>query len=347
MNTGQRQCWRTALPLVLWAVTAATAHAEGAYRFTDLGASGNYSSGYAVDRHGAVAGISARDRIWSATLWQHGKITTLGEPSPELGNCRARGINGDGAVVGECGIQAMLWKGGMATVLPPLDGRFGVAFAINEAGWVVGHSSVSLPTGVPFHATMWIDGTPIDLGTLPGGSLSEAHAINDKGHVAGYSYDRQDRVRATVWRGAKVVNLGTLGGLHSVARALNGRGQVVGDSGTSQGHSHAALWDGKAATDLGTLPGGDFSGAAGINNEGVAVGFSFVTKDQKFLDQRATMWKGGAIIDLNTLLDDETRAAGWLLLVARAINDHGVITGVATNTTVNDTRAFLLTPPAP
>jgi hypothetical protein len=59
------------------------------------------------------------------------------------------------------------------------------------------------------------------------------------------------------------------------------------------------------------------------------------------------MWNGGATIDLNTLLDDETRAAGWLLLAATAINDRGVITGVATNPVVRDTRAFLLTPPAP
>ncbi|MBT9596008.1 MAG: hypothetical protein IV094_08495 [Vitreoscilla sp.] len=228
---------------------------------------------------------------------------------------------------------------------PPLDGRWGFAYAINQAGWVVGISSVS--TGVPFHATMWVDGTPIDLGTLPGGSLSEAHAINDKGHVAGYSYNQQDLVRATVWRGAKVVELGTLGGLHSVAWAPNGRGQVVGWSLTAQGDLHATLWDGKAATDLGTLPGRDLSHAYGINDAGVAVGTSFVEKAYEFLGQRATMWKNGAIIDLNTLLDDETRAAGWFLRVAYAINDHGVITGTATNTIAHESHAFLLTPPAP
>jgi uncharacterized membrane protein len=122
---------------------------------------------------------------------------------------------------------------------------------------------------------------------------------------------------------------------------------VVGCSQTAQGQLRATLWNDKTAADLGALPGGFTSCAHGINDAGVAVGYGFVTKAAKYLDRRATMWKGGVIIDLNTLLDDETRAAGWLLLAATAINDHGVITGVATNRIAHDTRAFLLTPPAP
>jgi probable HAF family extracellular repeat protein len=238
----------------------------------------------------------------------------------------------------------------MPTVLPSQGGQLAIASAINQAGWVVGSSwggISSVNVFGPLHATLWIDGAPTDLGTLPGGAGSEAYAINDKGDVAGISDNRDNWRRATVWRGTKVIDLGTLGGLHSVAWALNGRGQVVGSSETAQGDSHATLWEGKAATDLGTLPGGVRSNAIGINDAGVAVGSSFVTKAEEYLDLRATKWNGGAIIDLNTLLDDETRAAGWLLLSARAINDHGVITGVATNTIVHTSHAFLLTPPAP
>ena len=349
MKTQQRQLGRTALHLAMWAVLAGAVHAEGTYHFTDLGAVGSFSIGYAINRHGSVAGFSS-GKTWSATLWHHGGIDALGEPSPEVGNCQAHGINGEGAVVGEClgddsYSRAVLWEGGVATVLPTLGGLYGHASAINQAGRVVGHSSVA-QLGMA-HATLWIDGAPTDLGTLPGGAYSEAHAINDKGQVVGYSTNRQGLSRATVWRGTKVIDLGTLGGLSSQAWALNGRGQVVGCSQTAQGQLRATLWNDKTATDLGTLPGGFTSCAHGINDAGVAVGYGFVTKAAKYLDRRATMWNGGATIDLNTLLDDETRAAGWLLLAATAINDHGVITGVATNSIAHDTRAFLLTPPAP
>lgn len=329
----------------------ATAHAEGAYRFTDLGALGDRSIGYAINRHGSVAGMSITGSAWSATLWHHGKTKALENPKPGWGKCEARGINGKAAVVGHCfdadGANVVLWQGGMPTVLPTLGG---VASDINQAGWVVGSSIVGISSENvfgPLHATMWIDGAPTDLGTLPGGAGSQAVAINDKGDVAGSSDNRDNWRRATVWRGTKVIDLGTLGGRYSDANALNGRGQVVGSSETAGGDVHAALWDGKAVTDLGTLPGGTYSEAIAINDAGVTVGLSFVTEAREVLDQRATIWKGGAIIDLNTLLDDETRAAGWLLLSARAINDHGVITGVATNTIVHTSHAFLLTPPAP
>ncbi|MBT9596009.1 MAG: HAF repeat-containing protein [Vitreoscilla sp.] len=338
-----------ALLLALWAAPAGAAQAEGTYRFTDLGAVGSFSIGYGINQHGSVAGFSS-GKTWSATLWHHGKITALGDPSPDVGNCQAHGINGEVAVVGEClgddGYpRAMLWEGGVATVLPTLGGLYGHASGINQAGRVVGRSSLAVLGAT--HATMWIDGAPTDLGTLPGGTYSEAHAINDKGQVVGYSTNRQGLSRATVWRGAKVIDLGTLGGLNSQALTLNGRGQVAGCSQTGRGHSHATLWNGKAAVDLGTLPGGVTSCAHGLNDAGVSVGYAFVTKAAKYLDRRATMWNGGTTIDLNTLLDDETRAAGWLLLAATAINDHGVITGVATNGIVHDTRAFLLTPAAP
>ena len=57
------------------------------------------------------------------------------------------------------------------------------------------------------------------------------------------------------------------------------------------------------------------------------------------------MWVDRTIIDMNTVLDDATRAAGWVLLDARAINDAGQVTGTAKNTLTSRTRAYLLTPP--
>lgn len=47
--------------------------------------------------------------------------------------------------------------------------------------------SVRLTPRFPEFATEWSDGRVIDLGGLPGSTLSDALGINDTGHVVGYS----------------------------------------------------------------------------------------------------------------------------------------------------------------
>src|SRR2546428_12099020 len=79
-----------------------------------------------------------------------------------------------------------------------------------------------------------------------------------------------------------VVELPSLGGGtgFAFANGINARGQVVGGSGTASGF-HAVLWEDGVAHDLGTLVRPDppftysFSDARAINEEGVAVGYSF------------------------------------------------------------------------
>lgn len=55
------------------------------------------------------------------------------------------------------------------------------------------------------------------------------------------------------------------------------------------------------------------------------------------------MWNGTTAIDLNSLLDASTVAAGWVLTDANGINDNGWIVGNATNNSLGIFRhAFLL-----
>jgi probable HAF family extracellular repeat protein len=82
----------------------------------------------------------------------------------------------------------------------------------------------------------------------------------------------------------------------------------------------------------------DSSGAYGINNAGVVVGYNFAPLAQL---SHATMWANGCIYDLNSMAD--LRGTGLTLVQANAINERGQIVGFGVNDNF-ETRAVLLTP---
>src|SRR5690349_18213630 len=83
---------------------------------------------------------------------------------------------------------------------------------------------------------------PVDLGTLPGGSSSQALVVNDGGAVVGISSSSRSFEEAFWWtRSTGMVAIGTLGGSYSVPRAMNSEGLVVGTVATAGGW-HAFLW---------------------------------------------------------------------------------------------------------
>jgi probable HAF family extracellular repeat protein len=78
--------------------------------------------------------------------------------------------------------------------LGTLSGEAGasIANAINDRGQVVGSSSTASGEG---HAFFWERGSMVDMGTLPGGTSSDALAINRRGQVAGISNSPRYRHR--------------------------------------------------------------------------------------------------------------------------------------------------------
>ena len=101
----------------------------------------------------------------------------------------------------------------------------------------------------PTHAAVWTQGRVIGLGTLDARSdWSSATAINEHGHVAGWSQVSATRQHpaaehAFVWRNGTMADLGTLpGGTNSRAVALNDHDEIVGWSTTKSGQRHTVLW---------------------------------------------------------------------------------------------------------
>jgi probable HAF family extracellular repeat protein len=170
--------------------------------------------------------------------------------------------------------------------------------------------------------------TVTDLGTLPGGSDAEAHAINNLGQVAGWSTLTQPsngRYHAVRWTAAGALqDLGVLGTTpesdFSEARGSNDQGAVVGSSSTAAGEEHAFLWTASAGMQgLGTLPGGTMSQAFDVNRYGQVVGQSLAAVDESY-DFHAFLWTAeGGMQDLGTLGGRWSRA--------QAINDAGQVVG--------------------
>jgi len=178
----------------------------------------------------------------------------------------------------------------------------------------------------------------IDLGTLPGGSFSEALALNEAGQAVGRSSagSGDDIGHATLWQHGRAINLGTLpGGIFSFAYDINNRGQIVGESSMSGGDCNpypftrcerAFLWEHGVMKDLGTL-GGPISAAHAINERGDIAGMSYTA----FGEVHAVLWRHGALIDLGAL-------PGELEAWAVAINNSGQVVGISEGLT---TRAFI------
>lgn len=300
-----------------------------------------------------------------------------GNPSIELGslglspwgttNTQAFGINQVGTAVGwvekwndgkavPLGIRAVRWdaSGTAATELastPSLGSYFSQAYAINNAGAIVGQASHLEKGVVPVRWDLAGSITELDtFGLAPPRGVISVHAslINELGAAAGQVEKYLDNefigTRAVRWDAGTTVatELDTLsfsptGFTDSFVQAINDAGTVVGFSQKFVGQwdmgFRAVRWNAGAST-ITELPvpkpdplDFNYSDALAINNAGTIVGYAgkyYLTGS--FGASRAIRWDGSTLIPVE-LGHLGLNRSGETESIALGINEQGIIVG--------------------
>ncbi len=163
------------------------------------------------------------------------------------------------------------------------------------------------------HCAYSVTYTPVDLGTLAGGS-SEAIGVNNAGQVIGWANGDGNpnySDHAFLYSGGVMTDLGALGNNFYSSRGLglSDSGLVTGASYfSSNTNQHAFLYNG-AMADLGALtttsgPARDVSIGYDVNDSGQVVGYSYTATG----GQHAIISSGGVMTDLGTLSGYESTA---------------------------------------
>jgi len=247
-----------------------------------------------INNSGVVSGGSAGNTTEEAALWNpNGSITNLGT-----------GIAGTGSSA--------------------------EAISISNGGKIVGISysaSATVPTAFDGKG-----GASAPCGTSTQGYLT---AVNDNGLASGIEFLSQGGNAAVVCPPFAAIETPSDPTFWDFAFDINDRGQVVGrlTPGNAFAPFHAFSYQTGTTTDLGTLSpnnASSVSGAFGVNDSGMIVGFSAdggAVPGTLPINPRAFVYSNGKMVDLNSLLP--AGCAGWTLVVANAINDNGQIVGAA------------------
>jgi probable HAF family extracellular repeat protein len=236
---------------------------------TDLGTfSGMFSEALAINDAGTVVGNSGLPRgPWTAFVYGNGS-------SQEIAGVYALDINASGDVAGQTHAgTGILYSQGKLTTLGYLGtGDYSTATAINDAGHVVGTSTIDLDTHSRQHPFLYSDGALQDLGTLDEREFNSAVAINNAGQIAGYSEGKDGGMHAFMYEHGVMTDLGSFGGLSLEVGGMNGHGDIVGTGDPFEGAPVAFVSRAGTLVGLNTLidlaPGWEINRAIGINDLG-------------------------------------------------------------------------------
>jgi len=210
--------------------------------------------------------------------------------------------------------QMLVWDDYVMTDLGDLGGAHNVAVDINDAGQIIGVSTISRDANAISRA--WVhDGTtltPLPLWNATAGS--SARALSGSGDVLGSNGTQ------VLWTGGTVQNLRTTYPTLVAARDLNDAGTIVGACRVPRSIYNFACVLNAGTTTLLDTTGYRYSSATAINHSGVVVGSRASTGRTQF---GAFVWTGGSPLTLPPL-GQSTHAE------AVALNDAGTVVGRST-----------------
>lgn len=248
----------------------------------------------------------------------------------------ARDVNNAGVVVGSTAnaagmCQPARWVDGVPSFLSTGHKPGGVA-SINNAGVALG----SLGNGNPYDPllVLWVGKERVRLPVPYGYFDCFVRSITDRNRVVGFC----NEVRTVQWD----LKAGTFTEFegHFTPRAANNQGVILGFSQEEATLGPALIRNGVIEA-LPKPAGATSSYAYQLNDVGAVVG-SFWREGEP--STRAALWSGGVVTDLNDRLDAQTKAAGWILAIARDISNDGKIVGTAFNTQSSTKAEYLLVP---
>ena len=250
------------------------------------------------------------------------------------------------------------------TNLPSLGGTVSSGNSLNDLGWASGTSNLAGDTTQ--HATLWLFGWAVDLGTLGGPNSGVIWPVrNELGVISGIAETevtdplgerwscsaffpaRTGKIcRGAVWERGAVRALPTLGGNNGFATGSNNRRQVVGWTETAVHDPSCVapqvlqflpvIWGpGKDQIEaLPTLPGDSAGAATAINDRGQVVGISGICDRAvgRFSAIHAVLWEKGAAADIGNL-------GGVAWNTPMALNEWGDVVGFS-NVSASDGGAF-------
>lgn len=248
------------------------------------------------------------------------------------------------------------WENGAMQPLLPLPGGYNsFATGINNAGEIVGwaedgvhEATCNAPQVLQFEAVVWEpDGSIRQLPPAAGDLDGAATAINDKSQAVGISgicanaIGGASALHMLLWDRNSTTDLGNLGGTYwntpmdiSQIGHVTGFSDLAGDSVDSP-NFNGFFWSKKSGlVNLHTLPGDSLSEGLGINDRDQIVGISLPSA-------HAFIWQKGVMMDMNTLISPNS---GLTLVAAQDINDSGVITGQAQDSSSGALVGFVAVP---
>jgi probable HAF family extracellular repeat protein len=319
-------------------VTAATfAGSDYPYTVTDLGLAPEAFSTVplAINSDGVIVGWAQGPQAQTrAFIWDAESGLTL-IPNPDgYAFSVARDISDTGVIVGHAKVSILSdehawriqdgefqWIGSLE-----LDG-FSEAWSCNNEGAVAGLSEGSGFTG---NAFVFFDETDMeDLTPGPGGS---ARSINNAGQVTGWVNNGPPIGYAQAFRWSQDtgrMDLGPLSDIYTITFgfAINDMGQIGGTAMPASGDFGVAFVHFPESGYVALPSQHQYDEISGINNAGVAVGFSGNSFGTGSI---AWMWsQAEGITHLNTLVDP---AEGFNILRPLGINDQGQIIALASRT---------------